>query len=130
MKDGLKEFRESAEQAMSEDGDPFEAALKSLQFLCDKIDKYCNTVSVYFRISLQNDAFREVELKHSRIAASLIEEAFIKSGQTCPYSTDLLIDLIGGCFTHPFLSLPPDRAAARARKSVKELIQALAQYVS
>lgn len=122
MEDGLREFREMAERSMAEDADPFEAAQESLFFLCDKIGKYCNTVSVFFRIMLQNDDFREIELKHSRIAAELIENAFDKTGRSCPYSTDLLIDMIGGCFTHPFLTLPPEKAASRARNSVKELI--------
>lgn len=122
MMDGLEDFRETYEKVASDGGDPFDAAEKGLLSLCDTIEKYCSTVSVFHRIALQRDDFREIELEHTRIGADMIKLAFEKSSRPCPVSDDALMDMIGGCFTHPFLVLPPAEASARARGSVRELI--------
>ena len=128
MEDGLKDFREIIEKSMAEEPDPFDAVSKSMMFLCGQLRKYCNTVSAYFSLTLQNDEFRKVILDHSTMAADMVLEAFAKSGRTCPLSRDLLIDVLGGCITNPFLLLPPEKAAARAKESMAEIIEVLRNH--
>ena len=123
--DVLDDFRETAKSVMEDEispgSDPFDSAEKGLLVLCDTIVKYCNTISVFHRIALQRDDFREIELEHCRVAAAMVKDSFEKAGRPCPFTDDHLMVLIGGCFTHPFLILPPEEAAKRARDSVREM---------
>ncbi len=122
MKDGLEDYRRFAEKAQAEMQDPFDAAKESLLFLCQATANYCNIVSVFHRIALQREEFRQIEDEYNELSASLIEGALEKSGRKCPLSRNAMMDVIGGCMVTPFLVLPPKEASERAKASVAELV--------
>lgn len=123
MEDGLKEYREYAEKAMESMEDPFEAAKSGLLFLCDATEKYCHIMSDSYRMALHNEELRRIQKEHEEIGASMVEKAFERTGRTCPMERDVLMTLLGGCFTNPFLVLPPEEASDLIRKSVISLIE-------
>ena len=125
MRDGLKDCYEFREKILAEGGDPREAARKLLMFLCDANEKYCNTVSVFHRIALQRQEFRDIEAEHNVLGAQMVEAAFESSGSVCPLSRETLETVLGGCFADPFLTLPPKEACARTRRTITELLDHL-----
>lgn len=125
MKDGLKDCYEFREKILAETADMKEAARKMLMFICDANDKYCNTVSVFHRIALQRQEFRAIEEEHNVLGAQMVEAAFESAGKKCPLSRETLETVLGGCFADPFLTLPPDEACARTRRTISELLDYL-----
>ncbi|MBR0468934.1 MAG: TetR/AcrR family transcriptional regulator [Mogibacterium sp.] len=125
MRDGLKDCYEYREKLLAENGDTPEAARKMLMFICAANEKYCNTVSVFHRIALQRQEFRDIEEEHNALGARMVEAAFESAGTVCPFSTETLKVLLGGCFADPFLTLPPKEACERTRQSISELLDHL-----
>ncbi|MCQ2563499.1 MAG: TetR/AcrR family transcriptional regulator [Mogibacterium sp.] len=125
MKDGLKDCFEYREMLLSETDDMQDAARKMLMFICDANEKYCNTVCVFHRIALQRQEFRDIEEEHNALGAQMVESAFESEGKACPFSTETLKVILGGCFTDPFLTLSPKEACARTRQSISELLDHL-----
>jgi AcrR family transcriptional regulator len=125
MRDGLKDCYEFREKILTEGGDMREAASKMLMFICDANEKYCNTVSVFHRIALQRQDFRDIEEEHNLLGAQMVEAAFESAGTACPVSRETLKVLLGGCFADPFLTLPPKEACALTRRCITELLDHL-----
>lgn len=125
MKDGLKDCFEYREMLLSETDDMQDAARKMLMFICDANEKYCNTVGVFHRIALQRQEFRDIEEEHNALGAEIVEAAFESIGKKCPFSTETLKVLLGGCFADPFLTLMPKEACERTRQSISELLDHL-----
>ena len=125
MMDGLKDYREYADEILDEAEDPFDAVRKILLMICDSSSKYCNTVSVFHRTALQNEEIKRLEEEHNALGADLIEYAFDKTGRSCPFTTETLKVILGGCYTNPFLTLPPKEAADKARAAVIEFFDHL-----
>jgi AcrR family transcriptional regulator len=127
MIDGLKDYREYTDEILESSEDPFDAVRKILMMICDSSAKYCNTVSVFHRIALQNEALKRLEEEHNALGAGLIEYAFEKTGRDCPFSTETLKVILGGCYTNPFLTLDPKEAGEKARETVVEFLDHLSR---
>jgi AcrR family transcriptional regulator len=125
MNDSLNDCYEYRDKLLAENGDMRETAAKMLMFICDANEKYCNTVCVFHRIALQRQEFREIEEAHNVLGAQMVEAAFESMGETCPFSTETLKVILGGCFVDPFLTLPPKEACERTRRAVSELLDHL-----
>jgi len=82
---------------------------------------------VSFRIALQRQEFRDIEEEHNALGAQMVEAAFESMGTVCPFSTETLKVILGGCFADPFLTLPPKEACARTRQSISEVLDHLFQ---
>jgi AcrR family transcriptional regulator len=125
MNDGLNDCYEYRDKLLAENGDMRETAAKMLMFICDANEKYCNNVCVFHRIALQRQEFREIEEAHNVLGAQMVEAAFESMGEACPFSTETLKVILGGCFVDPFLTLPPKEACERTRRAVSELLDHL-----
>lgn len=125
MMDGLKDYCEYTDEILEKSEDPFDAVRKILLMICDSSAKYCNTVSVFHRIALQNEDLKRIEEEHNALGAGLIEYAFEKTGRSCPLNNETLKVILGGCYTNPFLTLPPEQAGGKVRETVMEFLDFL-----
>lgn len=122
MRDGLNDYYAYFEKLVAEEDEPFNVTKKGLLFMCDATEKYCNITSVFHRLALQKDEFKEIEKEHNELGANMVEYAFEKKGRKCSLERDVLMNLLGGCFTNPFVVLPPQEAGTRIRKTIITLL--------
>ena len=99
-----------------------DAAKKMLMFICRANDKYCRTVSVFHRIALQRQEFRDIEEEYNALGAQMLEAEFESRGRKCPLSNETLKVMLGGIFAEPMLTLPPEEACAKIRQTVSEFL--------
>ena len=123
--DGYKDFVEFSEKAMAEAENPLDGLKASLDFQANASEKYCNTTSVFFRLCLQREEFRALEMRFIDHIGELIIQAFEASGMKLQLGSDILKELIGGYFIVPFMSHPPEEAGERVRKTTSEFIYLL-----
>ena len=122
MKDGLKDCYEFREKLLTDKNGLNGSAKKMLIFICRANDKYCRTVSVFHRIALQRQEFRDIEEEYNALGAQMLEAEFESRGRKCPLSNETLKVMLGGIFAEPMLTLPPEEACAKIRQTVSEFL--------
>ena len=123
MKDGLKDCYEFRKRLIADKNGLQGSAKKMLIFICRANDKYCRTVSVFHRIALQRQDFREIEEEYCTLGAQMVEAEFESEGRKCPLSSETLKVILGGIYAEPMLTLPPEEACAKVRQTVSEFLQ-------
>jgi AcrR family transcriptional regulator len=122
MKDGLKDCYEFREKLLADKGSLRGTAKKMLMFICRANDKYCRTVSVFHRIALQRQDFKEIEEEYNALGAKMVEAEFESEGRKCPFSNETLKVILGGMFADPMLTLPPEEACSKVRQTISDFI--------
>ena len=75
MRDGLKDCYEFREKLLADRNGLHGSAKMMLMFICRANDKYCRTVSIFHRIALQRQEFREIEEEYNALGAQMVEAA-------------------------------------------------------
>jgi hypothetical protein len=79
-------------------------------------------VSVFHRIALQRQDFKEIEEEYNALGAQMVEAEFESEGRKCPFSNETLKVILGGIFADPMLTLPPEEACSKVRQTISDFI--------